>query len=414
MSSMLTSSVSTTQSGGLQRLLNTCDVTTFLRDYIGEQMLHVSGARERWADLFSWRELNAILNEGAISHPRVRLVKEGVDVDPILYTYERSSRQWPETRRCHQLMAEGATLIVTNIDSINSRLEAFVRELECDLSADVRVDVVATCASTPGLKMHWDDSECFNVQLDGEKRWQVVRPERPYPLTATQRFPQRKDAVKKPAAPDGSPTWEGKLAPGDLIYLPRGWWHAVTPQLAPSLHLSFAVDVPTLADFLQWFAQEATQQESARRPLPVWQSPDERRDSIREALASLTSMLSTEKAETYLAQLTNSAPARPDFALPEAGLPGAPHVDSRTMVRLQSTRPLRWTLEGETLVFEWNGQPYRFHAETAPVLQKLEAMRALTLDELSDGRNRLLVRAFVLVLLTTGLLGITERTPSDR
>jgi ribosomal protein L16 Arg81 hydroxylase len=408
MSSTLTPHMSPIGASGLQRLLNTCDAAAFLRDYIGEQMLHVAGERNRWSDLFSWQELNAALNSGFIPHPRMRLVKEGAEVDVARYTVERSGRQWPESQRCHQLMSEGATLILMNIESINPRIEAFVRELERDLSADVRVDVIATCASTPGLKMHWDNAECFNVQIDGEKLWKVTRPERPYPLTSTTSFPHRKDVVK-PTAPEGASTWEGKLVPGDLIYLPRGWWHAVTPHVTPSLHLSFAIDIPTLSDFLYWFAEDAVRHESARRSLGVWQSADERREAITQALASVASALSPDAVETYLTRFASAAAVRPDFALPAAAAPGSPHLGPQTRMRLLSAKPISWALEGDQLTFDWRGQAYRFHAQVLPVLRKLETMNPQTLEELSEGTNRLVVRAFVLALLTAGLLTVTDR-----
>jgi hypothetical protein len=384
------------------------DAAVFMREYLGEQMLHATGAPDRWSDLFSWQELNAILSSGFVSVPRMRLMIKGAAVDESLYSEERGQRRWPDSGRVQDLMRQGATLILQNIEGVNPRLNTFVRELERDLGADMRVDVVATCASVPGLNMHWDNAECFNLQLDGEKRWQVKRPERLYPLTATSRFPTRSDLVK-PGEPETPPTWEATIVPGDLLYLPRGWWHAVTPHVSPSLHLSIAVDIPTLHDFLQWFAQEAVAQESVRRSLPVWQSNVDRRATFTALLASLKDSLSADTIDGYLAQLGISALPRPDYALPDAGTPGAPRLDAHTAVRLRSSKPLGWTRDGDSVAFEWRGQPYRFHEQLLPALRKLETMRSFTIDELSAGGNRLLVRALVLALLSAGLVNLTER-----
>jgi ribosomal protein L16 Arg81 hydroxylase len=408
MTSIQSSLASPARVGGLRRLLGTIDADTFLRTHIGEQMLHVSGARDLWSDVFSWQELNTVLSGGFVGVPRVRLVSKGVTVDTALYADDVGQRQVPDSRRVQDLMARGATLILQSVEGINPRLNAFVRELERDLGADVRVDVVATTATVPGLNMHWDNAECFNVQLDGEKQWQVIPPERPHPLTATTRFPKRSDLLK-PTAPDVPPTWEGVMTPGDLIYLPRGWWHAVTPLISPSLHLSIAVDVPTLHDFLHWYALDAVRHESVRRSLPVWQTTTERRDRIANVLTSLKDSLTTDDVERYLTDFGHFAALRPDYALPYAAAPGAPHLTPQTTVRLRSSRPLGWTLDGDTVHFAWRGQPYRFHVQLLMVLQKLETMRTFTLDELSDGCNRLLVRACVLALLTSGLVNVTER-----
>jgi hypothetical protein len=393
-------------------LLGAHDATTFLDSTLGDDMLHVAGPADRWADLFCWEDLNIALNQGLISYPRVRLMLNGTEVAPEFYTFERAGRRWPDSGLCQRLMSSGATLILVALEGINPRLEAFVRELEHDFRAHVRVDAVATCASMPGLKMHWDNTECFNIQIAGEKDWAVVRPERSYPLAATHAFPDRTDAVKC-VAPETPPTWSGTIVPGDLIYLPRGWWHLVTPRVSPSLHLSIAADIPTFTDFFRWLTQGAAQHEVVRKLVPVWQSTAERQTRSAEALAVLRSLQSPDSLETYLGQLDDAAPSRPDFTLPSAASPGGTHLEPRTSVRLRSTRPLSWSLNDASLTLTWRGQSFRFSAQLLPALSKLTDMRAVTLEELSLGTNPLQTHAFVVALLTAGLLVVTARSADE-
>jgi ribosomal protein L16 Arg81 hydroxylase len=42
------------------------------------------------------------------------------------------------------------------------------------------------------------------------------------------------------------------LETGDLLYIPRGWWHETTPLDQPSFHLSVGLFVPTLFDYVMW------------------------------------------------------------------------------------------------------------------------------------------------------------------
>ena len=44
------------------------------------------------------------------------------------------------------------------------------------------------------------------------------------------------------------------LEAGDLLYIPRGWWHVAMPLDEPTLHLTVGVNNLTGADFLRWFA----------------------------------------------------------------------------------------------------------------------------------------------------------------
>ena len=51
-----------------------------------------------------------------------------------------------------------------------------------------------------------------------------------------------------------------------MLYLPRGWWHEVTPLPEPSLHLSVGIYVPSVLDALGWLCQRVLPLElTARR-----------------------------------------------------------------------------------------------------------------------------------------------------
>jgi ribosomal protein L16 Arg81 hydroxylase len=215
-------------SGGLRRLLSPRDPEEFIRTYFGEQVLHVGGDTDRFADLFSWRDLNALLSRDAPLHQRVRLVKDSQDVPPACYTRTVVGRHYVDGVECQQQMSLGATLIVQMVDRTSEQLQQLVDALQRELEASVHIDAVATTAPVPGLHMHWDQFECINVQIAGSKRWRVVKPHRLYPMRASHHFPKRRD-VMEANKPSGEPTWEGELTQGDVLYVPRGWWHAVTP-----------------------------------------------------------------------------------------------------------------------------------------------------------------------------------------
>jgi hypothetical protein len=407
MPSTLPTHVAEDRGRGLRRLLGTFNPDVFLRDYFGERMLHIAGTRGRWDDLFGWRELDTVLNSGLLPYPRVRLVKDGGLIEPAAYTFTVGDRQWPDSERCQRFMAEGATLVVQSVERASPRLDAFARSLAYGLCGDVRVDVVATCAPVPGLKMHWDNAECFNLQIDGAKEWQVTRPERPYPLTPTSLYPQRRD-VTTSLAPQTAPTWTGSVAPGDLIYLPRGWWHAVSPRVTPSLHLSVAVEVPTLCDVLHWFAQHAAKYDEARRIVPVWQSATERRSHTEALFAAVAGWLGADVLDEYLDHSRTSGPSHPDFALPALSTTGGQPLRPSTRVRFRARTPLHWSVEEGWLKFEWRGQRHRFNAQVLPVLEALTSFDAISVEELSQITDRVLARAFILTLLASGLLSITS------
>lgn len=390
---------------GVARLLGAYDVPTFLRDDLGERMRHLAGPKDQWASLFSWRNLSTLLNEGFATPPRLRLLRNGTEVDPTLYTHENS--QAPNADKCQALMAEGATLILQGVENATPALEALVRELTHDLCGYVHVDVVATTAGVPGLRMHRDNAECFNLQLDGEKIWRVIKPERMYPLTATERFPQRKDVIKC-QPPDVSPTWTGTVKPGDMIYVPRGWWHAVSPHVSPSLHLSVAVDLPTMSDYMEWMAKESTRQDSMRRVLPAWEPASNRRRELCDRLSAVIAMLSPESVEVYLEHLATEHSAQRHFALPDAAAPEGPRLTASTRVRLHSARPLHWNVRDGFVSFDWEGRSFRFDGRLRPAFEKLCDLGSHAIADLGDDSIRVIVTALVLSLRAAGILAVVS------
>ena len=57
----------------------------------------------------------------------------------------------------------------------------------------------------------------------------------------------RASMSSRPLDKPDAPLWEGMLEDGDLLYIPRGWWHVATPLDEPTLHLTVGVNNLTKA-----------------------------------------------------------------------------------------------------------------------------------------------------------------------
>ena len=88
---------------------------------------------------------------------------------------------------------------------------------------------------TQGFPPHYDDVEIIVLQLEGTKRWRLY--ERPDAATA----PSPRVTTEFKQEQLGPPTAEIVLAPGDVLYFPRGTVHqAMAQDEAHSLHLTFS------------------------------------------------------------------------------------------------------------------------------------------------------------------------------
>jgi lysine-specific demethylase/histidyl-hydroxylase NO66 len=119
-----------------------------------------------------------------------------------------------------------------------ARLRATLAALEGLWECVAGCNLYYTPPGHQGFAPHWDDVDVFVLQLEGTKTWSVHGArceEEVLPLTSSPDF----------APGDVGPlALRATLAPGDVLYLPRGTTHAaVTPPSsgAPSLHATVSV-----------------------------------------------------------------------------------------------------------------------------------------------------------------------------
>ncbi|MFL6548671.1 MAG: JmjC domain-containing protein, partial [Povalibacter sp.] len=88
--------------------------------------------------------------------------------------------------------------------------------------------------------------------------WRLFSPTLPLPLSH-----QTSDRSDVPCPP--VPQIDCVLESGDVLYVPRGWWHQVTPLEEGSLHFSIGVYAPTTQDYLAWLCSRVVPQSIAGR-----------------------------------------------------------------------------------------------------------------------------------------------------
>jgi hypothetical protein len=202
---------------------------TFLAGTLHRDYRHVPGAVADPGALLSFDVLNDLISTHRLEAPRLRLSAAGEMLPPYRYALPVTARRhtvWQRTHpaELHQRLAEGASLVLDAIDHMHPPLEALAAELERWLRTDVQINAYASWTAAEGFGVHWDDHDVIVVQVSGAKRWKLYGPTHTAPL-------HRDVAVPEP--PPAVPVADLVLAAGDVLYLPRGWWHAVTNDQGP-------------------------------------------------------------------------------------------------------------------------------------------------------------------------------------
>ena len=198
----------------------------------------------RFDDLLSRDDVERLVCSTAIRHPGFRLVKEGTRIAVTDYTVDLPWRPTAFTgvadvERVVDEFERGATIVLQGLHFSVLQLALFCRQLEGFLGHPVQANAYYTPRASQGLAVHHDTHDVFVLQISGRKRWLVYEPALELPLKH-----QRYSASGRP----GEPVFDTTLAPGDTLYLPRGWLHEAVTSDEDSLHLTIGVNVYTWLD----------------------------------------------------------------------------------------------------------------------------------------------------------------------
>ncbi len=228
----------------------------------------------RLLDLLSWR---------SVDFPQIRVLQDGVDVHTRSYLTSRTSRRGQsvpiaDTEKLGVLLGDGAQVIVDALNHLDPTLETACRALKWWCDMPVQVNTYLTTGNTAGFDLHWDDHPTVIVQIAGSKQWEVRGPSRLAPLY--------RDTGPNTEPPD-EVVWSGALRAGEVISIPRGWWHSATrtdhDDDRLSLHLTFGMTPHTGIDWISWLGDLARDDERFRHDL----GPGTDHAALTAALAEL-------------------------------------------------------------------------------------------------------------------------------
>jgi hypothetical protein len=394
----------------LEDIVNPIDLKGFISNYLGQEFLYLSGNSGKFSSLLSWRALSSLIAYHQIDGARLRLVRNGEIIPRTSYSrYEaRQTYRMPylvgREFACH--LREGATIVLDGIDWLYEPISRMAEQLERTLECVVHVNMYAGWRESPCLDLHWDRHDVLVLQIEGTKRWQVYGQTRRHPLNAD---------VEETPRPKHAPIWEGVLQSGDILYLPRGWWHQATPCGEPTLHLTVGLKYPNGSDLLSWLGHELKRTEIMRRDLPICGSAEEKQlfwHELRHTL--LDSCQDIALLERYLNELNDHAAPRTHISFPFCATGALPDSDD-LVVWPVSPRNLHIGHLGDGLIeVRQDGQSYRFRAEAVPLLECIQNGTPVVIREFYrrfDGLfPRLELQQFLTDLLNQGLICIKERT----
>ena len=360
----------------LEALLSPFTVEGFFRAQEARaQPVLLRGEAARFAELVRWPDLDALLVTGKLDATSVRMVVDGTELAPGLHAatmlgtggHRRDKDAGRvDGRKVRSLAAEGATLVIDEADRHLGAVSALAEAFETALATWCRVNLYASWRTTRGFETHWDDHDVFVVQVQGEKIWRVLGP--------TRIWPTRDDTVLDEAPPE-TPLWTGRITAGDLLYIPRGWWHdAHVPAGSDgrgSIHLTCQVRTLTGQDVLAWLGEWLQPETLFRRPVPVWAGEEAFAGYLAQMKALIGTVLDCAEAGRIAGELRARWTER---SAPGLGAWVEPWKDPewpRYRLRLLGRAHAACTEEGGTLRLAANGWTHTLRSRARGVIGAL-------------------------------------------
>jgi lysine-specific demethylase/histidyl-hydroxylase NO66 len=216
----------------------------FLEDVFDRTPLHIpaAGAAGEWRRaLLPWGRLNELLNVSAQwTEDNVKLVAQGLPVDPDAYLVvpiAPGAARRADPARIEVLLALGASLVADGVENASPDLKRVTSMLSSQFLGTAGANVYCSFQGMQAFRTHCDLHDVFAVHCEGEKVWRIYEH-------------RELDPVEHIAGPDAHKIIEGRrgrllmevrMQPGDLLYIPRGYYHDALASSAASLHVTFSV-----------------------------------------------------------------------------------------------------------------------------------------------------------------------------
>ena len=322
----------------------------FAEQYWGRRPLLTRAAQlpARFDDLLGESAVDELLSRRGLRTPFLRVAKDGDIVAPARYTRGGGAGAGAGDQVADDMVLQqldcGATLVLQALHRTWPPLVTFGSQLSGELGHPVQINAYVTPPQNRGFAAHYDVHDVFVLQVAGRKQWRVHSPVLADPLR-DQPWEQRRTAVAQRARE--TPLIDEVLAPGDALYLPRGYLHSAVAVGELSIHLTVGVHPLTRYQLVRHLLDAAASDPALRMSLPMGVDlgdPAVLEPHLRDTVSALRSYLDTISVEPVAERITSDL-IRQTRAAPIAPLEqlaAAESVDAATLLRL---RPgLRCTL----------------------------------------------------------------------
>ncbi|MFQ5935216.1 MAG: cupin domain-containing protein [Acidiferrobacterales bacterium] len=229
-----------------RKLLHPMSPEEFFEHAFGKLAVHIPGEANKFADLFSWDELNRLLNQPTLWSDRsMKMVLDGHDLRADEFcspgrTREGHQAMLPDPARVDAYLQQGATLVLDLVERLSPGVAALAASLEMVLAGVAVCNAYCSWKAHQGFSSHFDTTDVFALHIAGQKTWRLYEGRFQHPIEGTD-FDYASLPPEQHASAKGKLLQEVVMTPGDVLYIPRGQYHDAIAASDASLHLSYGL-----------------------------------------------------------------------------------------------------------------------------------------------------------------------------
>lgn len=228
----------------LDDLLHPVSPEQFRAEYVGRKPLHIPAAGDdRKSGVLTWDDFNRLLGQGSLwSADHLRLMRNYVAVPPDQYCHPVATphgevlRPWAQ--KVEVFLSAGASLIANDVLTMHAPLMQIGEVLSRTFAASIGANIYCSFEGVQAFGTHFDNHDVIVIQTGGTKVWNLYESRADNPI---ENFPDDAETRRWFERTRGSLMQKVTMQPGDVLYLPRGWYHDALATDGPSLHVTFAI-----------------------------------------------------------------------------------------------------------------------------------------------------------------------------
>jgi oxalate decarboxylase/phosphoglucose isomerase-like protein (cupin superfamily) len=187
---------------------------------------------------------------------KLRVTRNGVPVPPEMMRGPLSADSFSGAT-LRNLTRKGVSVVTHGMEDYDPALADVALEVERWMGCRPTIGFIATFGEGCALKGHWDPEDVFTIQIAGTKKWMILG----------ERHRGRLNE-RSQSDPPAEITREIAVEPGDILVVPRGFWHRCHGD-GSTLQLTVLMYRFTGADYIKALARKAAEDPVFHRAMPL-------------------------------------------------------------------------------------------------------------------------------------------------